>query len=750
MRSSAESIKRWWSGAQAFVRSIRTRIILPYIVLTVFVAAAGTYIVTALAQGSLEERLRTQMGDAAGVASDAVALFENKLLTQLRELTFLQGAYEAMEAGDLEALQALLIPSISNSGTRRTIITDLSGTVVVDIRLPEGQAEPQTGGSLTGSALNAVPLVREVLNGATDEYGDKHAGLVQVDGQLLLAIGGPFKLTSDVDTPGGKNLGVVIVAEPLQSLLNQVKETAVARRVTVYNPEGQVIATTVSENEPQLEDLSITPAFFQAVIANPARTHQADRTVLGRRVRFVYFVFLIRHQALGVMSIGIESGYISQTGAWGRVQLAAIFTVAMLAVILIGYLISRAITRPVMQLVQMALAVGKGDLTHRSGFRSKDELGTLAETFDDMTIKLDQRTTEMERLLREKRQEASLRDAILRSIGEGVLMEDQNGHILMMNPSAENMLDVLSEQFRALKPVREVETNTDARRFEIGDRVISVETSPVVMADGARLGKVLVIRDITRETEVDRLKDDFITQISHELRTPLTSIKGYSDLLLRAMGGPVADQQRSFLETINRQADTLVDMIGDLLDFTQLEAGNLGLRFEPMTMETVLRQVTTKWADSFEKKDIQFSVHIQDPIPQMLGDEQRLRRALTNLIENAYNYTLEGGQVSVSLSANDDKVTVCVQDTGVGIAPEDQAHLFSRFYRVPLERTIDVRGVGVDLYVTKAIVSGHGGEIQVESALGKGSTFTFTLPLDAGARDNKSKPTFTDLGDLLR
>jgi signal transduction histidine kinase len=235
------------------------------------------------------------------------------------------------------------------------------------------------------------------------------------------------------------------------------------------------------------------------------------------------------------------------------------------------------------------------------------------------------------------------------------------------------------------------------------------------------------------------------------LRTPLTSIKGYSDLLLKAMGGPVGEQERTFLETINRHADTLEDMVADLLDFTQLEAGNLGLRFEPMSMETVVQAVAEKWAEQFDEKGIQLSVHIDGPIPQMLGDEGRLRRALDNLVENAYDYTLEGGQAAVKLRAANETVTVAVSDTGVGITPEDQAHLFSRFYRVGLERTVDVRGVGVNLYVTKAIVEGHGGEIWVESEPGEGSTFTFKLPLDAGTGDEKpAEQTITDLGDLLR
>jgi signal transduction histidine kinase/HAMP domain-containing protein len=743
-------MRQSWNSVQVFLRSIRARIILPYIILTVLVAFAGTYIVTTLVQGSLEDRLRSQVSDAAGVASDEVALFENLLLSQLRELIFLTGAYEAMGAGDYQTLQDLMLPTISNSSIRRAIVTDLNANVVLDVTLPPGTADPQPGGSLTGRDLSIAPLVQRSLSGAADEVGDLYAGLIEIDDTLYLAIGGPFRWSSNTEEEGGTSVGTVIVAEPLHNLLDRIKETAVVRRVTVFGPDGQVVATTLGEGVPQSDELAISPATFQVVISEPSRTFQEEREVLGRRVRFAYFPFLIRREVLGSLSVGIESGFVPETGAWGRLQLTAVFSLAMLAVIGLGLLISRRIIVPIMQLVRTSRAVAQGDLTQRTGIHSDDEIGALAETFDDMTETLGRRTAELERLLQDQREESSRVQAILSSIAEGVLLEDQNSQITVMNPAAQELLEVLSEQFTAMQPVREIDSASTVRRFEIGDRVISVETSPVGMPDGRQLGKVLVLRDITAETEVDRLKDDFIAQISHELRTPLTSIKGYSDLLLKAMG-PVGEQERVFLETINRHADSLEDMVADLLDFTQLEAGNLGLRMEPMSMVTVVQIVAETWRGRFEEKGIQFSVHIEQPIPEMLGDESRLRRALDNLVENACNFTGEGGQASISLSANEHSVTVAVQDTGVGIAPEDQAHLFTRFYRVGLERTVDTRGVGVDLYVTKAIIEGHGGEIWVESEVGKGSTFTFMVPLDAGTQGPEPpEGTITDLGDLLR
>jgi K+-sensing histidine kinase KdpD len=266
--------------------------------------------------------------------------------------------------------------------------------------------------------------------------------------------------------------------------------------------------------------------------------------------------------------------------------------------------------------------------------------------------------------------------------------------------------------------------------------------------DGKQLGKVLVWRDVTRETEVDSLRDEVIAQISNELQTPLTSIKGYSDLLLKATGG---ERHRAFLESINRQADTLESMIADLLDLMQLEAGGLRLRWQPMSMQTVFEHVAESWSRRSQEKGVRFTARVDGPVPKMLGDETRLRRALAHLVENVFNCALEGEQTTLYLSANDHSVTVMAQDAGAGASGEDRAELIARFQRVSLERVADVSDVGIDLCVAKAIIEAHGGQIRAESPWGKGLCFVITLPLDAEVRSPEPPDgSSVDLADLLR
>ena len=338
------------------------------------------------------------------------------------------------------------------------------------------------------------------------------------------------------------------------------------------------------------------------------------------------------------------------------------------------------------------------------------------------------------------RERARLRQqrAILASITDGVLVEDQEGQIILMNQAAQDLIGQLSEEFAEMGPLQEIPSGPasqretaqwEERRFRIGDKVIASRISPLYTDDGERLGNVVIMRDITREAEVDRLKDEFIAQVSHELETPLTAIKGYSELLLKAViGRDLNRQQREFLETISRHADTLREMITELLDFTQLEAGTLGLRQEPFAIDMMVQQVVEEWTPRFEEKGIAISVEVGEAIPILVGDERRLRWALVHLIKNAHDYTRPGGEVRVRVYCNNREVIVEVADTGVGIAPEDQRRLFTRFFRASLDRTVDVRGMGLGLYIAKSIVEMHGGRIWVESELGKGSTFRFALP----------------------
>jgi signal transduction histidine kinase len=270
----------------------------------------------------------------------------------------------------------------------------------------------------------------------------------------------------------------------------------------------------------------------------------------------------------------------------------------------------------------------------------------------------------------------------------------------------------------------------ERRRFEVGNRVISFRSAAAQTDDGKPMGTVIVLRDVTAEVEAERFKDSFITHVSHELRTPLTAIKGYSDLLLAGAGEALNEDQVAFLKTIDRQTDSLMRMINALLDFSEMEAwGRLGLRQHPVRLYSLIEKVGEEQRPLVEGKGLTFQVEAPTNLAPVNVDVKRLHWAITNLVRNAWQHTSAGGNVTLRLSERDAQVIIDVIDTGKGIASEDQKQLFDRIYHTTSTTEGETRGLGLGLYVTRAIVEAHGGKIKVVSEKGIGSRFSVLLPV---------------------
>ncbi|MEW5960715.1 MAG: HAMP domain-containing sensor histidine kinase, partial [Chloroflexota bacterium] len=287
----------------------------------------------------------------------------------------------------------------------------------------------------------------------------------------------------------------------------------------------------------------------------------------------------------------------------------------------------------------------------------------------------------------------------------------------------------------------------ETQRFEMGRRVLSALSAPVMTPTGAQLGSVVVLRDITREVESEKLKDDFITSVSHELRTPLVAIKGYNDLLRMTATGKLDKQQMNFIETIDANAQDLLNLIQEMLDLSQIDAGELGVDHDRLNLSKLVQIEAGLWLDKMAEKELSFTINIS-PLPVWVeGDWNRLTWVMRNLLKNANDYTLPGGQVELSLTAENGQAQVAVKDTGVGISKEHQRFLFTRFFRaIHEESTYEVSGAGLGLYMSKAIIEAHCGQIWVETEANRGSTFGFRLPVieppELRAPDEEPLPCF--------
>jgi signal transduction histidine kinase len=216
---------------------------------------------------------------------------------------------------------------------------------------------------------------------------------------------------------------------------------------------------------------------------------------------------------------------------------------------------------------------------------------------------------------------------------------------------------------------------------------------------------------------------------AHELRAPMTSIKGYSDMLLLGLAGEYAQRQKQFLDTIKANVDRVLEMVNEFSEISRLETGALKLDAKPLHLGNLVSEVIVSLLPQIEAKEINLTVEVSPDLPAVWGDRTRIIQILTNLVTNAYKYTPKGGRIAITTQWVDDSAQVDVADTGIGIAPQDQEKLFTRFFRADHPEIRRVTGTGLGLSITKSIVEMHGGRIWVESQLGKGSTFSFTLPL---------------------
>ncbi|HDQ72410.1 MAG TPA: response regulator [Chloroflexi bacterium] len=365
-----------------------------------------------------------------------------------------------------------------------------------------------------------------------------------------------------------------------------------------------------------------------------------------------------------------------------------------------------------------------------------------------------QQAQEMGQLLRHQQEESSKNQAILTSIGDGVVVNDMEGKIILVNPAAERILDtpsgdLIERDFKSFYAIFDKKSGQEATRamemllgtpeseirkaykmiLKVNDMVIQAHLSPVITQRSSFLGVVTVLRDITKEVEADRAKSEFVSNVSHELRTPMTAIKGYGDLLHAGAVGPLNDEQKRFLKIIKNNADRLTALINDLLDISRVETGRV--RFEPKSMHIgdVIADVVNALAVPAEGKGQTLTYEIVGGLPKIIGDKDRLNQVVTNLVGNAIRYTPEGGKIEVRAYPVEGAVRVDVTDSGIGIAPDDLAHLFERFYRADHPLVQEAAGTGLGLSISRMFVEMHGGRVWVESELGKGSTFTFILPI---------------------
>jgi len=523
------------------------------------------------------------------------------------------------------------------------------------------------------------------------------------------------------------------------SLQEWVKQMAASgARVTVIASDGRVLADSqadVSTMENHAERLEIRDA-----LAKGSGQSIRHSVTIGRDLSY----YAVRLSLAGGPPVVLRFALPLQTvdeelwqfrrGLW----LASLFVLLVTGTI--SLLISRSFAGRVDRLMRFSLRVAEGDFRPLDANRSGDALEALA-------ISLNQTAARLDRTIRTLTEERNLSSAILGSMVEGVAVVNSSERLVFANQGFVSILglDVPPQSGRALvEVVRQTELLSAVRQVLKGDprveseivtgtlrqHYFAVTVASVRATEDA--GAVIVLHDITDLRKLERVRRDFVANVSHELRTPLTAIQGFSETLL---AGAIDDPQNRvrFLEIILDHSRRLARLTEDLLMLSKMDADRLELEIHRLSVSQFVESCVETAQRPAAEKDLRISVNLSPSLPDIAADRRRLAEVLQNLLDNAIQYTPAGGQIMVSASLENEEVVFTVSDTGIGIPQADQPRIFERFYRVDVARSREVGGTGLGLSIAKHLVEVHGGRIWVESAVGQGSQFHFSVPIfDSG------------------
>ncbi len=353
---------------------------------------------------------------------------------------------------------------------------------------------------------------------------------------------------------------------------------------------------------------------------------------------------------------------------------------------------------------------------------------------------------ERERRLLEVAFERSRSTTILHCMTDGVLVVNRDGHIVLRNAALSRILPSCAEtplpapagealdQPELVSLVLEV-VQADApviasKEIAIGACTYMVNAAPVLEPSGETLGAVAVLRDITALKKLEIAKSMFVSMVAHELKSPLATIESSLNLVLSGLAGDEPERDRQMMRRALLRASTLRTLVSDLLNLTAIETGNFSLKRQHADLGTIVREAVDAYSDKAADKKV--AIHLEcvasSPIDPILADPNAVRSIVTNLVDNAIKYTPEGGRVNVKVDGNGLYARVVVKDSGIGMSPAERDHIFDEFYRVKNDYTAHVPGTGLGLTLVRRLVDMHQGRIDVESAPGKGSAFSVSLP----------------------
>ncbi len=465
--------------------------------------------------------------------------------------------------------------------------------------------------------------------------------------------------------------------------------------------------------------------------------------------------------ALFIFALTQRTGF-SET-SFKIAAIAALVSIFINFIILISVL---SFLRPIAKLVGSLKEIAVGQFFKRVDIRSKDEVGELGSTINLLIDKLEQLYIGMQQKFKtesqiidqkfaELEQDKAKDEAILNSMIDGMIVTDPSGNITLINVLARQLLGIRNPNlyghsiyyltqfydemdkiverkdfplFISLNYGQKWTKDLTIHQVDGKKRVINM-TSTAIRRNDKRVGGIAILRDITKEKEIDRMKTEFISLASHQLRTPLSAIKWFSEMLLNGDAGQLSQEQAEFTKNISDSTERMVQLVNSLLNISRIESGRIIIDPKPTDLKTLISGIINDLKGKTKEKQQSLIISVHGDLPMINLDPRLIGQVYLNLLTNAIKYTPKGGEIHVFVSKKDNQVISQVSDTGFGIPKDAQNKIFQKFFRADNVVKIETDGTGLGLYLVRAIIESSGGQIWFKSEENKGTTFWFSLPL---------------------
>ena len=546
-------------------------------------------------------------------------------------------------------------------------------------------------------------------------------------------------------------------AATIQAMIDQFLEINGVSYVFVVDSHGEILSHTFVPSVPD-EILNIKDEKEKKISIK-------DLSIRDRG-QYIDIVAPILEGMAGYVHVGMDKGIImSQMQSAMMRQLILIAIIFIFSVASVYFLVNK-VSQPLNKLAEYAKKLASHDFSSDIEIESHDEIGLLADTMKSMATDLHEVFDRYEQAINdaivELQNTLAYLTAVIDNMADGLLVTDTDGVITHVNPAlsymfalretdfiGKNCKDLFGDAFAELfEKSREYSdkiytSEIDLAHNRVGKAVATGIHKDTFMTDDKGIGSVILIRDITSEKEVDRMKTDFISTVSHELRTPLTSIRGFTEIIKKKLDEDIFPQLSSntnqkIVKSVSRvgenlgiiisEGERLTALINDVLDISKLDAGKVEWKTDKIQLSDIIERAIDATSSLFEHKNLAFIKNIEEGLPEVIGDKDRLMQVVINLLSNAVKFTNQGS-VICRAERNDDTIIVSVTDTGIGIADADKERVFEKFRQAGDTLTDKPTGTGLGLSICRQIIEFHGGKIWVESEPGIGSNFSFALPI---------------------